>query len=109
VADERGFEALVRMMFMQRRKTLLNALGAYAAFRRSMPRRRSTRRTSIHAAVRRPCNLQNWRGLRTISFRLPDHLCYSLAGFHRPILAFRRLFCGWRSCHPSQRVGGWTL
>ena len=34
VADERGFEAMVRMMFMQRRKTLLNALGAYAAFRR---------------------------------------------------------------------------
>lgn len=33
LADERGFEAMVRMMFMQRRKTLLNALSAYAAFR----------------------------------------------------------------------------
>lgn len=33
VSDERGFEAMVRMMFMQRRKTLLNALNAYAVFR----------------------------------------------------------------------------
>jgi 16S rRNA (adenine1518-N6/adenine1519-N6)-dimethyltransferase len=39
VADERGLEAMVRMMFMQRRKTLVNALGAYAAFRRVEPRR----------------------------------------------------------------------
>jgi 16S rRNA (adenine1518-N6/adenine1519-N6)-dimethyltransferase len=38
VADERGLEAMVRMMFMQRRKTLLNALSAYAAFRRVQPR-----------------------------------------------------------------------
>jgi len=38
LADERGFEAMVRMMFMQRRKTLLNALTAYAAFRRVQPR-----------------------------------------------------------------------
>lgn len=38
VADERGLEAMVRMMFMQRRKTLLNALSAYAAFRQVQPR-----------------------------------------------------------------------
>jgi len=38
LADERGFEAMVRMMFMQRRKTLLNALSTYAAFRRVQPR-----------------------------------------------------------------------
>jgi len=39
VTDERGLEAMVRMMFMQRRKTLVNALSAYAAFRRVEPRR----------------------------------------------------------------------
>ena|SRR5436190_2556548 len=33
IADERSFEAMVRSMFTQRRKTLLNALGAYAASR----------------------------------------------------------------------------
>ncbi|MFL6279794.1 MAG: 16S rRNA (adenine(1518)-N(6)/adenine(1519)-N(6))-dimethyltransferase RsmA, partial [Vicinamibacterales bacterium] len=33
IADERAFEAMVRSMFTQRRKTLLNALGAYAASR----------------------------------------------------------------------------
>jgi 16S rRNA (adenine1518-N6/adenine1519-N6)-dimethyltransferase len=33
LADERGFEAMVRMMFMQRRKTLLNALAPYASVR----------------------------------------------------------------------------
>jgi len=33
LADERGFEAMVRMMFMQRRKTLLNALARYASVR----------------------------------------------------------------------------
>jgi len=38
VADERGLEAMVRMMFMQRRKTLLNALSAYATFRRVQAR-----------------------------------------------------------------------
>lgn len=38
LTDERGFEAMVRMMFMQRRKTLLNALSAYAAFRRVQAR-----------------------------------------------------------------------
>ena len=38
VTDEQALEAMVRMMFMQRRKTLLNALSAYAAFRRVQPR-----------------------------------------------------------------------
>jgi 16S rRNA (adenine1518-N6/adenine1519-N6)-dimethyltransferase len=33
VPDEAGFEAMVRTMFMQRRKTLLNALRPYAASR----------------------------------------------------------------------------
>jgi 16S rRNA (adenine1518-N6/adenine1519-N6)-dimethyltransferase len=33
LADELAFEAMVRTMFMQRRKTLLNALGPYAASR----------------------------------------------------------------------------
>jgi 16S rRNA (adenine1518-N6/adenine1519-N6)-dimethyltransferase len=33
LADEPSFEAMVRTMFMQRRKTLLNALGSYAASR----------------------------------------------------------------------------
>lgn len=33
LADEPSFEAMVRTMFTQRRKTLLNALGAYAASR----------------------------------------------------------------------------
>jgi 16S rRNA (adenine1518-N6/adenine1519-N6)-dimethyltransferase len=33
LADERVFEAMVRSMFMQRRKTLLNALRPYAALR----------------------------------------------------------------------------
>ena len=31
IADEGGFEAMVRSMFTQRRKTLLNALGSYAS------------------------------------------------------------------------------
>src|SRR5882672_7353172 len=66
----------------------------------SMPRRRSTRRASIHAVALRPCNLQNWRGLRTISLRLPDHLCYSLAGFStcNPCVSAR--VCGWRFLSP---------
>jgi len=33
IADERAFEAMVRSMFTQRRKTLLNALGSYSASR----------------------------------------------------------------------------
>jgi 16S rRNA (adenine1518-N6/adenine1519-N6)-dimethyltransferase len=34
IADARGFEAMVRSMFTQRRKTLLNALGPYASLKR---------------------------------------------------------------------------
>ena len=35
LADEPAFEAMVRSMFMQRRKTLVNALGPFAASRRA--------------------------------------------------------------------------
>jgi 16S rRNA (adenine1518-N6/adenine1519-N6)-dimethyltransferase len=38
IADERAFEAMVRSMFTQRRKTLLNALGPYAASRGAQAR-----------------------------------------------------------------------
>ena len=37
LADESAFESMVRTMFMQRRKTLLNALGPYAKSRHRDP------------------------------------------------------------------------
>ena len=56
LADERAFEAMVRMMFMQRRKTLLNALNAYATFR-GVPAAAALERTGIDSR-RRPETLQ---------------------------------------------------
>lgn len=56
VADEAAFEAMVRTMFMQRRKTLLNALRPYA-----LTRERDVRAALTSAAIdptRRPETLQ---------------------------------------------------
>jgi 16S rRNA (adenine1518-N6/adenine1519-N6)-dimethyltransferase len=74
LADERGFEAMVRSMFTQRRKTLANALRPFAA---------ATRRpswpapASIRGGDPRRCNSQSWRSLRTRSVRAEVELCYS--------------------------------
>ena len=69
--DEATFERLVRSIFTQRRKTLLNALKPFAEERGDLPARRGRRgRAWTAAGARRRCNLQNWRGLRTSSFRL---------------------------------------
>ena len=88
--DESAFEAMVRTMFGQRRKMLLNALRPYAESRNQERRRRAGRgRHRSDAADPRRCNLQNWRGLRSFSRPADRELCYSLRVFaqslmHRP-------------------------
>ena len=58
--DEATFERLVRSIFTQRRKTLLNALKPFAEERGDRPARRaSPRLASTASGARRRCNLQN--------------------------------------------------
>ena len=90
VADDRVFEAMVRSMFTQRRKTLQNALRTFRVISHAgRGQRARSGRASTRAADPRRCNLQSWRGLRTISFRQNDELCYSLRVFTHAVRADR--------------------
>ena len=83
--DEAVFEAMVRTMFTQRRKTLLNALRPFAEEHGSIRREaiadgRHRRRPPTRDAATRRVSAACGRFSLLASIRL----CYSLRGFSRP-------------------------